>query len=337
MTIMASLPNGVLFRTVPPLPTYVYNRTISVNTSNFNLRNDIISSGWDQVSPLSVSVTINSGIYVWATSVTVAAFDTDVLPAGVNVNIYNNGIIMGCGGNGGYAGAFSSKGDPGLPGACALRSYCNVTLVNNGYILGGGGGGGSVNISVSGAAQTSYCGAGGGGAGGGNGGGVGIGGGGYGGTVAAVGTVGYPSASVSYTVSSGTNASSAPFACGGGGGRIYNGSAAVTTNVQRLPGWFSRALGGNGGGASGGGGATNNGFLLAGLYYVFNSPGGAVTTAAGGGGGGWGASGSIANVGGGFINNGGSYAGGAGGPSIEKHGKTMTISGTGTVSGSILV
>lgn len=122
----------------------VINVTISAHTNNLNLRSLAIANGWDQTTPLSLTVTINSGIFVRATSTGTYALNTDTsYPAGSTLTVINNGNIVAQGGSGG-AGAYgpSNKGGTGGGGGPAIYAAVPMTIYNYGVIGGGGGGGG---------------------------------------------------------------------------------------------------------------------------------------------------------------------------------------------------
>ena len=227
-------------------------------------------------------------------------------------------------GKGGQGGGLDNN-STGQPGGPAISLNVNTIIVNNSYI-GGGGGGGSTRV-------------GGGGAGGGNGGYAGtsipsqyesavsgVGGApGQSGTDATGSTVTFISLRFGYYISNGA---------GGGGGRIMPG-------VGGAGGAYSNGIpfGGKGGGAGGGGGGHvfnlnssggeaiggsggSGGAVGANSTYVGDSPNGG-----GGGGGGWGASGGrTAQI---------ATPGGAGGKAIALNGKTVTITGSGIVYGAI--
>lgn len=125
---------------------FVFSPVISGNTSNYNIRAAAISAGWDQNDTLIATVTINSGVTVFASSTGGWALDTGEgpHPGGYFMQIINNGTIAGCGGAGGGGGAGfgSAAGVPGGVGGPALRAQVSVSVTNNGVIAGGGGGGG---------------------------------------------------------------------------------------------------------------------------------------------------------------------------------------------------
>jgi hypothetical protein len=140
---------------------FVFTPTIAASTTNYNLKAAAIAAGWNQVNPLYAIVTINSGVYVYATATNVYAFDTGVtFPAGTTLAIINNGLITGRGGNGG-AGGYAANGGAGAQGGPALRAQFALTVTNNGTIGAGGGGGGGAGGYYDG--KSHYQGGGGGG------------------------------------------------------------------------------------------------------------------------------------------------------------------------------
>lgn len=150
--------------------SFLFNATISANTSNYNLKSAAIAAGWDQVAPLNATVTVNSGVTVGSTSTANPGFDTGLtFPAGSILALINNGYIVGRGGNGARtAGAGSNNASypelPGDPGGLALKAQAAISVTNNGTIGGGGGGGGDGGANNP-AVSDSIAGGGGGGAG----------------------------------------------------------------------------------------------------------------------------------------------------------------------------
>jgi hypothetical protein len=93
------------------LKPYVFNATISTNTSNYNVNTRATSAGWNGTTPLLANITINGGITVSSTSTATAAFVVGTMPTGSIVNVTNNGLITGLGGT---AGTFrNANGKPG--------------------------------------------------------------------------------------------------------------------------------------------------------------------------------------------------------------------------------
>ena len=89
----------------------VYQRAINIviaaNTNNVNLANLAKANGWDGSSPITLNVTVNSGVVVGSNSTSAPALDTGGFPAGMIINLYNYGYIVGAGGAGGDGGQFS--------------------------------------------------------------------------------------------------------------------------------------------------------------------------------------------------------------------------------------
>lgn len=186
------------------LPDFVFNQTITANTTNYNLRNEAIAAGWNQTVPLIATVTVNSGVMLTASSDTGYAFFTGTgFPDGTVLKLINNGSIIGKGGTGGQGSSGNAAPTNGNKGGTGLRTTYPLTITNNGTIAGGGGGGGggggmSVQSSYpsynwSGAIMNA------GGGGGGGGAGYGLGGGGGGSSL-----IGSPTSNFS-TIQSGCN------------------------------------------------------------------------------------------------------------------------------------
>jgi hypothetical protein len=301
--------------------TFTFNKTISANTENYDLKEDAMASGWDGTSILIANVTISSNVYVWSSNVDVPGFDARGIPSESTISIVNDGYIIGQGGGG--AGTTFGESSPAGFGGNAMAVSSNVTITNNGYIAGGGGGGGSVTGA-----------GGGGGAGGGKGGGANV-------SSNLGGALGQE----------GTN--SAGGSTGGGGGRILPGIGGANASVTGVT--TGNAAPGGGGG-SGGGGGVSLGISPAssGKYSYFSS-------GAGGGGGwgasgGFGQYGVISNINptsitarsgkGGNANIAGaggsvtgvtvsSSSGGAGGYAVALNGYSVTWAATGTRYGAI--
>lgn len=122
-------------------PTFSF--TISSNQVNANLRSLAVAAGWNQSS--AVIATINSGVYISSNSTGTPALTINgSFPGGVQ--LVNNGVIVGMGGNGGagagISGNFTLSAGSGSGGGGALSVSVGVTITNNNTIAGGGGGGG---------------------------------------------------------------------------------------------------------------------------------------------------------------------------------------------------
>lgn len=284
---------------------FVYNKIISSNTQNYNLRNDAIAAGWNGLTPLIATVTINNGVYVWSDNTATAGFDTGSgFPIGTALSIINNGFIIGKGGKGGIGGSLNTPPIAGGAGGPAISIGLNVNITNNSYIAGGGGGGGCISSGFFGTP-------GGGGAGGGEG----------GGTATSYGLPG----SVGNSGGTGRGGVNQGDSGGGGGGRILPGSTTISTPSVNLTGTTP----GLGGAAGGAGASARQG--RGGNGAGSNDVGGNGSNGGAGGGGGWGASGGIAVAGGSVV-----LAGpGGGGKAVNLNGNTVTWIANGTRWGAI--
>ena len=204
----------------------VFTFNITSNTVHANLNTLATNAGWNGSAP--IECTINSGVWCYATS----TGNYGLLVNVANATIYNNGYIVGKGGNGG------NRNQNGSGGGHALRvTVSGVTIQNNSgaFIAGGGGGGGG----------SSYTG----------------GGGGAGGGTAGTGNTGNGQRSGGYTGSTGAGGHGQGGANGGGvaggdgnwaygfGGKGGGSVLSTSTNVR---------AGGGGWGQSGLSGTTVN-------------------------------------------------------------------------------
>lgn len=121
---------------------FIFNQTLSGTTMDYNLRSAAISGGWDQVTALIATITINGGVVVGSSSTGSYAFNTgSSFPAGSILVLSNSGYILGRGGNAG-AGGYDYAAGYGGGGGPALIASAAITIYNYGVIGGGGGGGG---------------------------------------------------------------------------------------------------------------------------------------------------------------------------------------------------
>lgn len=272
--------------------------TFSANTANAALNLSTISGYAAGTS--DITVTINSNVYLYATSTGNYGLNLTGGTTGDTLTIVNNGYIMGMGGTGGIRSASGSNvaGQSGGPALNFGFSLAGATVTNTSGYIGGGGGGGAYG--------DYYCGGGGGAGGGAGGGGTepngGVAAGGSGGGVGASGANGTTdwSRDPSYQTLIGLCAS------GGGGGRIMPGTGG---------GYSSGPYGGKYGlgGGSGGGGSTGNTPNPGSGGSAGNAGGNAANSDAAGGGGGWGALGGT-----------GASARGSGGKAVNLNSKSIT-------------
>lgn len=131
-------PTAITPTVVPPLQV-----SIASSVNNLNLWNYLVGSGYAiSGQPGKWIVTINSGVVIGSVSTGAYAFETGVFPSGSTVQIINNGIITGAGGQGGSAGGCSVTRYNAIAGGPGLLIQNPVSFANNGSIWGGGGGGG---------------------------------------------------------------------------------------------------------------------------------------------------------------------------------------------------
>ena len=103
----------------------VFIFTISTNQQNADIRALAVNAGWDETAP--VECTVNSNVWLWSNNTTLpGATISGDFPGGLV--LYNDGKIIGKGGNGG-------SGNGGI--ALAISSS-DVSIVNatGGYIAG---------------------------------------------------------------------------------------------------------------------------------------------------------------------------------------------------------
>ena len=264
--------------------------TYSASATNQSLNITTISGYAAGTS--DVTITINSGVYVYSTSTGTPGLTLSGGSSGDTVTIVNNGFILGKGGNG-HGQTAGNAAQAGLVGGTALELGFNTTVNNtNGsaYVAGGGGSGAQLG------------GTGGGGAGGGTGGF-------YNGRYS-IYSSGAAGGGPGATGSNGTAAAFGKSAIehGGGGGRILPGTGGAGGANGSTPG----SGGGSGGGGGGGGGAGSAG-------GSGTSSAGTCAGNAGAGGGGWGASGGTCPGTGS-----GGASGGAGGKAVNLNGYSIT-------------
>ncbi len=115
----------------------------AANASNVNLATQAAALGWNGISPVTLRVTINSGVILSATTTANYALDETGLPDGSVVYIENNGKINGKGGNGGAGGFNTGNASPGSIGGNAFKATVTTYFDNlNGEVNAGSGGNG---------------------------------------------------------------------------------------------------------------------------------------------------------------------------------------------------
>ena len=293
---------------------FVFN--VSENVADMNVIDYCSDQGWNGTSPIRLIV--NSGVYVYGDES--PGFGMLIPSSNYDIEIINNGYIIGRGGNGGVTGSNGGNGAAAISVQTDASSSSTVIIRNNadGFIAGGGGGGG-------GGSQAG----GGGGAGGGNGGAKN-----QSNTITAGGAGGAPGESGSNSQNFGGNTQGKGGTAGGSGGGVQQNKGADTVSPgggggRVLPGTGVNALlpvgeeddraGGYGGGPEQAGGRYSRPY-----YQNPTTDAGNISTGGGGGGGGWGASGGR-----------GSGSGGSGGRGVIWAGfKEPTIINNGTIYGA---
>lgn len=91
------------------------------------------------------TVQVDAGVYVYSTSTATPGMVTGTASVAGTLILINNGYIYGAGGAGGSTTPGCRDKQVGFPGGTALQLEQDLTVDNNGSILGGGGGGGSGN------------------------------------------------------------------------------------------------------------------------------------------------------------------------------------------------
>lgn len=128
-----------------------------VSGSNQNIRTIYDTLYPDIVAGDIVNVRIESTEVIGSTSTGAPALVTGDWPAGITLNLLNNGKIVGKGGAGGEGGGLSQAGNnfnataptSGTRGGDALTVNYDINIENNGLIGGGGGGGGGSGSATS--------------------------------------------------------------------------------------------------------------------------------------------------------------------------------------------
>ena len=232
-----------------PIQRVALSYVFSANTTQTTITTSSLS-GYI-AGKTDLTITVNSGIYLYSTSTATPALTITGAATGDTITLVNNGYIMGMGGASTDVGA-GMIFNPGFPGGSAISLGYSIVLTNNSYIGGGGGGG----------ANVGNYGSGGGGAGGGKGGNGGINAGGAGGGPGSPGGNGTVSAGggggriMPGVGGAGGTPGSGGGAGGGGGGTSYQtagGSAGIAAVDLVVGGVTDRAsTGGGGWGAKGG-------------------------------------------------------------------------------------
>jgi len=294
------------------------NKTVALTSNQANVVINVVDINGYKTGITNVTITVNAGVYIYSTNQTSPAIFIYGANPGDTVKLINNGNIVGYGGNGGSITA-ATQCDPQYTisaknGYTAISTLSNLSIVNNGYIGGGGGGGGASRTS---GGYNSYLG--GGGAGGGT------------GNPFQTRTISFSAPGPNgYFYGVGSCCCFRYYTGGDGGYIITNpvgGSLGTISGYADYPGI--------GGYAGGSGAAAGTGSI----FIPGNDGGGTgnaptsttLATSQGGGGGGFGGSGAA-----GYYYSIVIQVGAAGGYAITKNGKTVTITGSGAIYGTVV-
>jgi hypothetical protein len=155
---------------------FVFNKTFTINQTDYDLVNDMVSNGWNGIDEVEATLVINPGVVVYSTVAGAPGYGLrispnpptnpgKVIPAPSTITLTVNGEIVGKGGAGGAGGtttfsttpappanpgvitainATATVGSAGSAGSPALTLGFPITLnlPPAGRIKGGGGGGG---------------------------------------------------------------------------------------------------------------------------------------------------------------------------------------------------
>lgn len=192
------------------------NIVISKDVANVNIKDILLSLGWNGTTPLTTTVRILAGVTVTSNSTSTYAFETGSgYPVGASIILINDGTIVGRGGNGGnsvWIEPLSTSNNNGSAGGPGARIQVATSITNNGILAGGGGGGGAGgNTKLASGTDISYRSMGGSG-----GGGVALG---AGGVTIKASLSGEPGGGGKYYGANGSDATLSKNGSGGNGGR----------------------------------------------------------------------------------------------------------------------
>jgi Phage tail fibre adhesin Gp38 len=103
---------------------------------------DIFALAGSPAGPVNISIAVDSGVVIGATSTAIAAMSILGFASGSQITLANDGQIFGAGGVGGEGGDGYHQGLVGSDGGKAIEIDLPISIDNTGEIFGGGGGGG---------------------------------------------------------------------------------------------------------------------------------------------------------------------------------------------------
>jgi hypothetical protein len=162
--------NDVAVRTLAEVPTgaitmpdnfygkpagFSFSRTITSDVNNYNLFNEAVAAGWDQITPLNAAVTIGSGVRIASTLSANSSFlISGSFPTGTTISVINNGTIVGRGGDGGNGGGSGGGGGQGF-----VNSSGGIPVPNSAGVGEPGTGGTISSIGIGGIFEEAFSGA----------------------------------------------------------------------------------------------------------------------------------------------------------------------------------
>lgn len=141
---------GIMHATIYPSQPGIGGSFSALDTPNVVIRDILVANGWDGITPITATYTVNAGVTIYSNSVGLPALtDGAAFPAGSLITIVILGTVLGKGGTGGITDAHNLHGGAGNPGGTALKinSAAGIVSINNTSIIGGGGGGGGAGAS----------------------------------------------------------------------------------------------------------------------------------------------------------------------------------------------
>ena len=114
---------------------------VTYSTNTINATVNIASLAGYVAGSTDVTITVNSGVYVYSTATNTPGLTITGGNASDTCTLVNNGFILGMGGKGADRLNTLPASSPGRPGGAAMSIGRNVTITNNSFIAGGGGGG----------------------------------------------------------------------------------------------------------------------------------------------------------------------------------------------------
>jgi hypothetical protein len=120
------------------------NLSVLNNIENMDLFKTVVSTGYYIAGYTDITISINSGVYIYSSSVGIPALLISGFSNGDTIRLLNYGFIVGAGGQGGDGEALGygiTSLSSGEDGGDAILLTVPTTILNQNVIAGGGGGG----------------------------------------------------------------------------------------------------------------------------------------------------------------------------------------------------